>query len=321
MTLSRVPTAQLSGELSFRNRIINGDMRIDQRNAGASSTVNGNYCTVDRFKAGNNTNTGTIQRITSTLAGFVNSVKYTASGSNTFFQLGQQIEYTNCADLQNQTVTISFRAKANNSSAGSTSLVVRTRTVAGVDGGVIFAGTNVDTNVTLTTSDVAYTVTRTLPSSFGALSIEFTLGSHVSGDGFEITGVQLEAGSVATPFERRPYGTELALCQRYFESVFLSINTYSAQWTGGEFVGVVVPFKTNKRTAPSIPSFTSPVGYWVAAGQQAFSQQTGHSFQAAYTSQFGFSLKSNRPVGNSTPIVAGMYLWESDLIIPASAEL
>lgn len=234
----------------FRNRIINGDMRIDQRNAGASSTVNGNYCTVDRFKAGNNTNTGTIQRITSTLAGFQNSIKYTAAGSGTFFQIGQQIEFSNCADLQNQTVTISFRAKANNSNSGSTALTVRTRTVAGVDGSAIFAGTNVDTSITITTSDAAYTVTRTLPSTYGALSLEFALGSHVSGDGLEITGVQLEAGSVATPFERRDYGRELIMCQRYYQKTnsYFAITEPSLQTrtTGSP------PLKVEMRAAPTV---------------------------------------------------------------------
>jgi hypothetical protein len=233
--------------MGFRNRLINSDMRIDQRNAGASSTVAGGYNTVDRYKVSNNTNTGTIQRITSTLAGYQNSIKYTAAGSGTFFQLGQQIEFFNCSDLQNQTVTISFRAKANNSNAGSTALTFRTRTVAGVDGAAIFAGTAVGTNITITTSDALYTVTRTLPATFGALSVEFALGSHVSGDGFEITGVQLEAGSVATPFERRPYGTELALCQRYYINaptgtmVANGLNDYAA-----------AQFPNTMRTAPTI---------------------------------------------------------------------
>ena len=119
--------------------------------------------------------------------------------------------------MQNATVTISFRAKANNANAGYTGLIVRTRTVAGVDGAAIFAGTASSTNITLTTSDAYYTVTRTLPATFGALSLEFVINSHVAGDGFEITGVQLEAGSVATPFEHRPIGQELALCQRYYQ--------------------------------------------------------------------------------------------------------
>ena len=230
-------TAQVNGftptisNMAGRNRIINGCMRIDQRNAGASATPSG-YVTIDRFKVGNNTNTGTIQRITSTLAGFQNSVKYTASGSNTFFQFGQQIEFCNCADLQGKTVTISFRAKANNSNTGSTALVVRTRTGASVDSTVIFVASAVSTSVPLTTTDALYTVTRTLPATFGALSVEFALGSHVAGDGFEITGVQLEEGSVATPFcpaGGGSYGAELALCQRYYyRYLFNSLNHMSA---------------------------------------------------------------------------------------------
>jgi hypothetical protein len=220
-----------SGPLSNRNKIINGSMTIDQRSAGAAATINGVYASADRWRTGNDTNTGTIQQITSTLAGYSKSLKYTAAGAGTFFQLGQQIEFSNCYDLQNKTITISFRAKANNANAGSTALIVRTRTVAGVDGAAIFAGTNVDTSITLTTSDAFYTVTRTLPATFGALSVEFQLPAHVSGDGFELTGVQLEAGDTATPFEHRSYGQELALCQRYFDKTF-AINTAPAQNAG-----------------------------------------------------------------------------------------
>jgi hypothetical protein len=213
--------AQLAGvfagsALSNRNRIINGSVIIDQRSGGGAATVNGGYASADRWRAGNNTNTGTIQQISSTLSGYKNSLKYTASGSGVFFQLGQQIEFANCYDLQNKTVTISFRAKANNTNSGSTAFTVRTRTIAGVDGACIFAGTNSDTSITLTNSDAYYTVTRTLPATFGSLSVEFVLGSHVSGDGFEITGVQLEYGDTATPFEHRSIADQLQACQRYY---------------------------------------------------------------------------------------------------------
>ena len=215
------------GALSNRNRIINGSVIIDQRSGGGAATVNGGYASADRWKAGNNTNTGTIQQISSTLSGYKNSLKYTASGSGVFFQLGQQIEFANCYDLQNKTVTISFRAKANNTNSGSTAFTVRTRTIAGVDGACIFAGTNSDTSITLTNSDAYYTVTRTLPATFGSLSVEFVLGSHVSGDGFEITGVMLEIGDTATPFEHRSYGDELARCKRYFERFTYPNDTYT----------------------------------------------------------------------------------------------
>jgi hypothetical protein len=202
-----------------RNRIINGAMVIDQRNAGASISVTPTVFTADRWAVQAATG-GAAQQITSTIAGFANSLKYTSSASNAFLQMGQQIEYLNCYDLQNVTVSISFWAKANNTNGGSTALVVRTRTIAAINGAARFSSSAVDTSVTITTSAVKYTVTRTLPATFGALSLEFVLGAHVSGDGFEITGVQLEKSSTATEFDYRSVGTELALCQRYFTSSF-----------------------------------------------------------------------------------------------------
>jgi hypothetical protein len=244
-----------SGPLSNRNKIINGSMTIDQRSAGAAATINGVYASADRWKAGNDTNTGTIQQITSTLAGYSKSLKYTAAGAGTFFQLGQQIEFSNCYDLQNKTITISFRAKANNANAGSTALIVRTRTVAGVDGAAIFAGTNVDTSITLTTSDAFYTVTRTLPATFGALSVEFQLPAHVSGDGFELTGVQLEAGDTATPFEHRSFGAELALCQRYCEIISTpggNQTLFLGQATSGSAFSGVHKYVVEKRASPTL---------------------------------------------------------------------
>ena len=197
-----------------RNRIINGGMDIWQR--GTSTTTTGNTYLADRWLSAFTTG-GTVSQDTSSVPTGSRYVwKFTSSASNTFMQMGQQIEYVNCLDLQGQTVTISFYAKANNTNSGSTSLIVRTRTGASVDAVVYFSGTNVDTSVTLTTSWVKYTVLRTLPATFGALCLEFVLGSHVSGDGFAISQIQLEPGTVATPFERRSYGQELALAQRYY---------------------------------------------------------------------------------------------------------
>jgi hypothetical protein len=254
--LANLGNAYSDGALSNRNRIINGSVIIDQRSGGGAATVNGGYASADRWRAGNNTNTGTIQQISSTLSGYKNSLKYTASGSGVFFQLGQQIEFANCYDLQNKTVTISFRAKANNTNSGSTAFTVRTRTIAGVDGACVFAGTNSDTSITLTNSDAYYTVTRTLPATFGSLSVEFVLGSHVSGDGFEITGVMLEIGDTATPFEHRSYGEELALCQRYYQK-FGSTQTYDVIAFGGianatTQAQIPTPLIVEMRATPSV---------------------------------------------------------------------
>ena len=270
--LAQLGNAFSDGALSNRNKIINGAMTIDQRSAGAAATINGVYASADRWKAGNDTNTGTIQQITSTLAGFKNSIKYTAAGAGTFFQLGQQIEFSNCYDLQNKTITISFRAKANNANAGSTGLIVRTRTGATVDGVVIFAGTNVDTSITLTTSDAFYTVTRTLPATFGALSVEFQLPAHVAGDGFELTGVQLEAGDTATPFEHRSYGQELALCHRYFSKSYnvgtaLGTNTGNSQFDASSArTSSTGYYGTEKFKFPSAMRAAPTISFWTYNG-------------------------------------------------------
>jgi hypothetical protein len=251
--LANLGNAYSDGALSNRNRIINGSVIIDQRSNGGAATVNGGYASADRWKAGNNTNTGTIQQISSTLSGYKNSLKYTASGSGAFFQLGQQIEFANCYDLQNKTVTISFRAKANNTNSGSTAFTVRTRTIAGVDGTCVFVGANSDTSITLTNSDSYYTVTRTLPATFGSLSVEFVLGSHVSGDGFEITGIQLEVGDTSTPFEHRSTGQELFLCQRYYQRYMGGENVRAAlSGNGGNTSFPTMFLVQTLRAAPSV---------------------------------------------------------------------
>jgi hypothetical protein len=216
--LDQVQVANLNGGplAGARNRIINGSLDIWQR--GTSTTAIGNTYLADRWQSAFVTGGTVSQETTSLPAGSRYAWKFVASASNSFMQMGQQIEYFNCLDLQNATVTISFMARSVNSNAGSTALTVRTRTIAGIDGSCTFAGVNADSSVTLTTTWTRYTVTRTLPATFGSLSLEFALGSHVSGDGIMLSQIQLEPGTVATPFERRSYGQELALCQRYYEN-------------------------------------------------------------------------------------------------------
>ena len=183
---------------SNRNVVINGGFDVWQR--GTTSASTDSYL-ADRWRR--NIPTGATQSQDTDVPSvqYRYSWKHVASATNSYMQSGQQIEFQNCKQFQNQATTISFWAKAINSNAGSTALVVRTRTIAGVDGLCVFNGTNVDTSVTLTTSWVRYTVARTMPATFGSASLELVLGSHLSGDGIFVTGIQWELGSVATPFE------------------------------------------------------------------------------------------------------------------------
>ena len=238
-----------------RNRVINGDMRIDQRNAGASGTAN--QYTVDRFGYfGAAASKGTWQQNAASVtppAGFTNYLGFTSSSAYTVgaaeqFNLYQPVEGFNLADLawgtaNAKTVTLSFwvRSSLTGTFGGSVynSAVNRSYpysyTISSANTWefktIVITG---DTSGTwLTTNGVGLylnfslgagsTVSGTAgswaagryDSATGATSVVGTNGAT-----FYITGVQLEPGSVATPFERRSYGAELALCQRYFYKTY-----------------------------------------------------------------------------------------------------
>lgn len=240
---------------SFRNRIINGDMRIDQRNAGGVVTINTNLFTVDRWQADEGgMNSYTAQQSTTAPAGFKNSLKFTMGTAVTidptdyaFFR--QAIEGYNVADFGLGTTSaspftlsfwvqssvtgtfgVTFRNTAANTSYCSTYTIntantweYKTVTVPAITTGTWVtdngAGMYVlwDLGVGSTYTGIANQV-NTGGNYFGVANT--TKLASTTGATFYITGVQLEKGTQATPFEYRPYGMELALCQRYYWQSF-----------------------------------------------------------------------------------------------------
>jgi len=246
--------SQVNGLGGRKNLIINGGFDVWQR--GTSFTATSVY-SADRWKAQFGGNQGTVaQETTSLPSGSRYGLKMTATATDAsgWSQMGQQIEYKNFYQAVGQTVTISFYGKAHNTNSGSTNITVRTRTNTTEDTSTIFSGAGTTTAVTLTTSWVKYTVTRTIPSDSKAWSIEFVMGAFTNGDGYTISQVQLELGSVATDFEHRSYGEELALCQRYYQ-----------RYGGSPYVGIAsgsvfnvttkstffMSFTTTMRASPS----------------------------------------------------------------------
>lgn len=255
MAISTIGPDAISGlGYGMKNRIINGDMRIDQRNAGAAVTLNnaGTGYPVDRFFVENNSGAAvlSVQQVMDAPSGFVNSLKVTVTtadgslGSSDRAYVNQRIEGYNTRDLNWGTasaspVTLSFWTKSS---------------VTGIHGGVILNNVGDRTyafTYTISSANTWEYKTITIPgattgtweqtnsrgiqvlwglgvgSTFsgtpntwlnqvyltatGAVDLTSTLNAT-----WQITGVQLEKGSVATSFDYRPYGTELALCQRYY---------------------------------------------------------------------------------------------------------
>ena len=241
-------TLATQNALGVRNLIINGDMRIDQRNGGASGTSANTY-TLDRWRVyGSQTGKWSWQQSTNAPSNFTNSIIFTSSSAYTplstdVFLLQQPIEGLNTAHLgfgtsSAKTITLSFwtRSSLTGTFAGSfrnsasNRSYVFTYTINSANTWE-YKTITIDGDTTgtwLTTNGVGLV----LRFSIGAGSnYDTTAGSWQSADYYttssavdlvatngatwQITGVQLEIGS-ATPFEHRPYDMELARCQRYY---------------------------------------------------------------------------------------------------------
>jgi hypothetical protein len=311
--LTSINSGQIGGR---RNIIINGAQEVDQRNAGASVAAAAVYVT-DRWKVQATGNAGDAEQIDSTIAGFKSSLKYTGDANIDWCQIGQQIEFKNYAHLVGEDVTISFYAKANNTNGGSTALTVRTRTVTGEDGSALFAGSATDTSVTISTTAARYTVARTIPADSKGFSVEFVLGAHVNTDGYEITGIQVELGTV-TEFEHRSYGEELALCQRYCFVARPPTNTALATGFARTTTTVhcVKAFPVTMRTTPSL-AFSSATDFQVQyLGLTATTTAMAASELGPDTMAFQASVGSGLTAGQ------GMYVRDLNggATITASAE-
>jgi hypothetical protein len=237
-----------------KNRIINGSMVLDQRNAGASVTpTNGQYLT-DRWTYGaSQTSKFTAQQNAGSVTppvGFINYLGFTSSSAYSvlageLFGFVQYIEGLNCADLawgtaNAKTVTLSFWARSSLTGTFGGSL----RNNAG-DRSYPFSYTinSADTWEFKTITIVGDTSGTWLKNIAIGIRVWFSLGTGTTFSGtagawaagnfvsvtgatsvvgtngatFYITGVQLEVGTQATSFEYRQYGQELALCQRYYQ--------------------------------------------------------------------------------------------------------
>jgi len=234
----------------FRNRIINGAMVIWQR--GTPVTTSGGY-TADRWTQVSG-NSIVHTQSTDAPTGFTNSLQMAGTGSN----IAQRIESVNCIGLGGATVTVSLWYK---NSTGSDSLSLSLYYANSTDsfGSVTQIGSNQTLAASPSSSWTYYTATFTNISAnaINGLALYIFRGSSATATGL-LTGVQLEVGSTATSFDYRPYGTELALCQRYFQipSKLASSDNYFLFGTGytinSTSAYMYVKFTQTMRTNPTM---------------------------------------------------------------------
>ena len=232
-----------SPSLGRRNLIINGAYTIWQRATTSSSNgVN----TADRWQQ----NDATFTQETSIVPdNFQYSMKVVANGSGTPLLL-QKIERPQvCGHVLNQDITVSFYARSSNVNA-ITKLELNDE---GGSGGRPDGGAQ-----TLSAADTWERITHTFTAPFSSLtgnSVAVILTFATSATVY-ISGFQVEVGSVATPFEYRSYGEELALCERYYQS-WGGANAYEyLPLFGGAVSGTriegVMQYKRDMRTSPTI---------------------------------------------------------------------
>ena len=281
-----------AGLYGFKNRIINGAMVIDQRNAGAAVTAGTGTYTLDRWQAYDSSDAVfTVQQVSDAPTGFVNSAKITITtadasiGASQYNYFQQRIEGLNVADLawgtaSAATVTLSFWVRSSltgtfggafyNSAynrsypftyaiSSANTWEQKTVTVAGDTSGTWLTTNGIGVAVTFdlgTGTDNTGTAGAWVGAGNIGADSTVQLASTLNATWY-ITGVQLEKGSTATSFDYLDYGRSLAQCQRYYQQVGgntgdLNSIALRSYTTSGSYVGNQYQFPVQMRTAPTM---------------------------------------------------------------------
>jgi hypothetical protein len=298
-TLTRINGGQLAG---LRNRIINGDMRIAQRGVSTTAPIGNVAYTLDRWMIGTNTTT-TIATQSSQASFPYNYMQINGTAGNTGITVRQRIESVNIRDLAGQAVTLSFYFY--NSGGNAPSGLVRVNYPTAVDN--YAAVTQISSTAITVGVATKQTLTLTLPAgAYTGLEIIFEVPSCTTGVMVFHT-VQIEGGSVATPFEIRPIGMELALCQRYYERSSAIVNQIAAssQHLANAW------FKVTKRVSPTSIVYTSPVGGAAGKGYNySTSLDIAATTQGTGTDMITVTLQTTVSAGNN---IAFNYTAEAEL--------
>jgi len=283
------PEEAMTTQFGRRNLIINGAMQVAQRGTSGTSANAIDYYTVDRFNfRGEPTGVYTIAQDTDAPANFKNSTKITVTTPDTSIPSGERywvstilegndIAHLNFGSSDAQEITLSFYVKSSLTGTFSggfgndgfsraytfeytidsaNTWERKTVTITGDTSGTWLDTNGVGLRIVwdLGAASNRQTTAGAWESSSNFAATGATQVIATNGATFYLTGVQLEVGSVATPFEHRSYGEELALCERYYQSYnFENYSGFPAvgRANGNPWGQFAFPLRTTMRAAPS----------------------------------------------------------------------
>jgi hypothetical protein len=321
---------------TFRNVLYNGDMRINQRgistNWASPSTTIG--YTVDRWyalKAAGlayaqlTTGTSDLPFVNDGIVYYIRTGRTAADTNASQVYLGQALETRDSYRLCGKSVTLSMYYRTGSTFSGGTVLCSIIWGTGTDNSPLAFTGT-VYQNFTLqaTTSWTKTSFSAQIPVSATQVGLIYQYGtssSASSNDYFDVTGVQLEKGTIATPYEIRPYGVELQLCQRYYQKSYSNVvapgtntqvgMTVATRWadsTGTNFLAVRLT--PTMRAPPTTVTYYRPVG---TSGSWNDESGTARSCATQNAGDGCFTVVMSGSSANSTGQMYGQWTADAEL--------
>lgn len=313
------PIASLNGGplAGFRNHLLNGAMMVAQRGTSFTSTTepansDDQYLLDQWILLVEGADAVDVTQSTEVPTGGLYSIALDVETANLKFGIFQPIEQKNCIGLIGNTVTLSAYLKVSNARIDDVrmAIIAWDGTADTITSDIVSVWETDATNPTLvanwtyentpadlgvTTSWARYSVTAVVDTA-SAKNIGVFIWSNTTvadpdvGDFLYITDVQLEIGSAATPFERRPYGVELLNCQRYFQDLGRGVvsNTLAPFYTqraGANIIDCPIKFTPPLRTAPAL--VTSSPGWAGGAPTTTDNINNYNNVASAYTTIVG----------------------------------
>lgn len=299
ITLASDGSVAVQTQTGMRNRLINGQFSIDQRNAGVDTVVADAAYGPDRWKMLGEDSLGKLKAKDTTVGGGRFNLALTCVTANKKYGVIQFIEGINCKDLRGKTVILTANLSVSNTRLGNIKMgiIEWTSTEDSLTSDPIstwngdgttptlatnFTFKNTPANLSVTTTPTAYSVTATLGTTFTNLAVFIWNDdqAYTASDIVYITDVQLETGSLATPYEARLIGTELALCQRYYQIFRLTgqIKGISGVSGSGNAVDSYFSFP-QMRTTPTLTNDAAAPAYynagWITSGTTVYATAYG----------------------------------------------